>query len=41
MTGTATGPAGAGGLAIKGGTVVALDPPAVERRVRLIEREAS
>ena len=39
MTGTATGPAGAGGLAIKGGTVVALDPPAVERRDVLLGAE--
>lgn len=39
MTGPAAGEAGAGGLAITGGTVVTLDPPAVERRDVLLGAE--
>ncbi len=39
MTGPAAGSAGPGGLAITGGTVVALDPPSVERRDVLLGAE--
>ena len=39
VTGPAAGEAGAGGLAITGGTVVTLDPPAVERRDVLLGAE--
>ena len=39
MTGPVAGSAGAGGLAITGGTVVTLDPPAVERRDVLLGAE--
>jgi cytosine/adenosine deaminase-related metal-dependent hydrolase len=39
VTGPAAGESGAGGLAITGGTVVALDPPAVERRDVLLGAE--
>ena len=39
MTQPAAGVSGAGGLAITGGTVVALDPAAVERRDVLLGPE--